>query len=913
MTVTDTAWAKANPGTQLNVTVTATDSHSAPVATTVAVGTVNNAAALGLGASGQTTIPALPAGVTYTKVAAGYYHTVLLRSDGQAVAVGGNNRGQTSIPALAAGVTYTDIAAGLEHTVLLRSDGQAVAVGNNDSGQTSIPTPEGGVTYTQVAAGGNHTVLLRSDGQAVAVGDNGSGQNNIPTPEGGMTYTQVAAGGNHTVLLRSDGQAVAVGLNNYGQSTIPPPGGATYTQVAAGASHTVLLRSDGTVVARGYNAYGQTNIPPLQGGAIYTRVAAGWLNTVLVRSDGQAVAVGLNNYGQSTIPALPAGAIYTQAAAGQDHTVLLSAFITPVATGAQLSTAEDTALIGNVLDYVTDFDTPHAALTAALGTGPQHAQSFSLSPDGSFAYTPAANYTGADAFTYTAFDGALTSNAATVAITVTPVNDAPVAAGAHLFADVDDQLIGNVLDYVTDVDTPHAALTAALGSGPPHAQSFSLNPDGSFAYTPAANYTGPDSFTYTASDGSLTSNEATVAITVAHAPVAAGAQLSTDEDTQLSGNVLDYVTDIDTPHAALTAALGSGPAHAQSFSLHPDGSFTYTPKANWSGDDSFTYTASDGSLTSNTATVAITVKAVNDAPVATGAQLSTDVDDQLSGNVLDYVTDVDTPHAALTAALGSGPAHAQSFSLNPDGSFTYTPAANYAGVDSFTYTASDGELTSNSATVAITVAQINDAPVAAGALLSTAEDTALSGNVLDYVTDVDTPHAALTAVLGSGPNHAQSFSLHPDGSFSYTPAANYTGPDSFTYTASDGALTSNEATVAITVTPVGDAPVATGAQLRAYVGTQLSGNVLDYVTDVDTPHAALTAVLGSGPAHAQSFSLHPDGSFAYTPAANYTGPDSFTYTASDGALTSNEATVAITVAVNHAPVINTVTPHTADG
>ena len=113
--------------------------------------------------------------------------------------------------------------------------------------------------------------------------------------------------------------------------------------------------------------------------------------------------------------------------------------------------------------------------------------------------------------------------------------------------------------------------------------------------------------------------------------------------------------------------------------------------------------------------MAITVNAVNDAPVATGAQLSVDEDTALSGNVLDYVTDVDTPHAGLTAALGSGPAHAQSFSLNPDGSFAYTPEQNWSGEDSFTYTASDGDLSSNEATVAVTVAPVNDAPVAAGA------------------------------------------------------------------------------------------------------------------------------------------------------------------------------------------------------
>ena len=110
--------------------------------------------------SGRAAFRALPAGVTYTQVAAGAALTVLLRSDGTAVAVGCNNYGATDIPALSAGVTYTQVAAGYGHTVLLRSDGQVVAVGYNDSGETDIPALPAGVTYIQVAAGAYHTVLL---------------------------------------------------------------------------------------------------------------------------------------------------------------------------------------------------------------------------------------------------------------------------------------------------------------------------------------------------------------------------------------------------------------------------------------------------------------------------------------------------------------------------------------------------------------------------------------------------------------------------------------------------------------------------------------------------------------------------------------------------------------------------------
>ncbi|CAK0805031.1 unnamed protein product [Prorocentrum cordatum] len=232
-------------------------------------------------------------------VAAGFVHTVLLRSDGAAVAFGRNDRGQCNVPALDGGLSYTQVAAGFFHTVLLKSDGTAVAFGQNDFGQCNAPALDGGLNYTQVATENAHTVLLRSDGTAVAFGSNHAGQCNVPALDGGLNYTQVAAGFAHTVLLRSDGTAVAFGSNPDGQCNVParPHGGAQerqhgrglrYTQVAAGEAHTVLLKSDGAAVAFGSNDDGQCNVPALDGALTYTaRVGA----TLLLQAsfDGGAV------------------------------------------------------------------------------------------------------------------------------------------------------------------------------------------------------------------------------------------------------------------------------------------------------------------------------------------------------------------------------------------------------------------------------------------------------------------------------------------------------------------------------------------------------------------------------------------------------------------------------------------------
>src|SRR5436189_291976 len=179
-------------------------------------------------------------------------------------------------------------------------------------------------------------------------------------------------------------------------------------------------------------------------------------------------------------------------------------------------------------------------------------------------------------------------------------------------------------------------------------------------------------------------------------------------------------------------------------------------------------------------------------------------------------------------------------------------------------------------------------------------------DALPIYTDVDGD--PLTAILVDGPAHG-TLSLNSDGSFSYTPALNYNGPDSFTYKANDGLADSpTNATASITVTPVNDPPGTSdrnGAE-DAYTTpedttlTVTAPGVLANDTDIDGD--PLTAILVDSPAHG-TLSLNSDGSFSYTPALNYNGPDSFTYKANDGLADSpTNATVSITVTpVNDPP------------
>ncbi|GAB5490923.1 MAG: hypothetical protein Phog2KO_11380 [Phototrophicaceae bacterium] len=187
------------------------------------------------------------------------------------------------------------------------------------------------------------------------------------------------------------------------------------------------------------------------------------------------------------------------------------------------------------------------------------------------------------------------------------------------------------------------------------------------------------------------------------APIAEDDSYSMNEDTVLLGNVTDNDSDIEGD--TLTVTLGIINVSNGTLVLNSDGSFTYTPDSNFNGSDSFNYILSDGNGGSDTATVTIMVNVVNDAPIAEDDSYTMNEDTVLLGNVSDNDSDVDGD--ALTVALLSTVSNGV-LVLNSDGSFTYTPSADYFGSDSFSYTLSDSNGGSNSATVAITVSDVID-------------------------------------------------------------------------------------------------------------------------------------------------------------------------------------------------------------
>lgn len=283
----------------------------------------------------------------------------------------------------------------------------------------------------------------------------------------------------------------------------------------------------------------------------------------------------------------------------------------------------------------------------------------------------------------------------------------------------------------------------------------------------------------------------------------------------------------------------------------------------------------------------INVAPVNDVPVATGDAFITNEDTPLLGAADElFINDSDIDNDPLIAVLATGTSNG-SILLNADGSFEYTPDADFYGSDSFTYMANDGTVNSNLVTVNITINPVNDAPVAMDDTYTTDEDTPLniiSAGVLTNDSDVE-GNSITAQVVNSTSNG--SLSLNPDGSFNYVPDANFNGSDSFTYVANDGMESSTEATVTIVVNPVNDAPVAENLWL------EVDENVEEYIcinaSDIDNDLLVIGNI--TTPVFGTTDSIMTDQlCFRYKPKQNQTGPDSFQVEICD-----NDTCIVITV------------------
>ena len=361
-------------------------------------------------------------------------------------------------------------------------------------------------------------------------------------------------------------------------------------------------------------------------------------------------------------------------------------------------------------------------------------------------------------------------------------------------------------------------------------------------------------------------------------PISSHQQVSTDEDEALAVTLGATDADDDT----LSFDIVDAPEHGD---LSGEGAEqVYTPHDDYNGFDSFSFRASDGVNESGVAEVAITIDPINDDPSAVDDALSLSEDAAATPvPVLDNDSDVDGDDVAVTAV--TDPPHGTA-TVDAESFVTYTPDANYNGLDSFNYTIIDGEGGTSTGEVAVTIAAVNDAPNAVNDSATVAEDGSQSVNVRSNDSDVDGNPLTIT-VVGS-PLHGTA--VLQAGNVLYTPSPNYNGSDTFAYTISDGAGGTATAIVAMTVTPVNDAPLSQNSSVTVGAGTPEV--ITLQASDIDGDSLGYAIVTGP----TQGTLSAPSGNqVTYTANVGATGSDSFTFKANDGTVDSNVSTVSITI------------------
>ncbi|KAF7781594.1 hypothetical protein PRUB_b0870 [Pseudoalteromonas rubra] len=520
-------------------------------------------------------------------------------------------------------------------------------------------------------------------------------------------------------------------------------------------------------------------------------------------------------------------------------------------------------------------------------------------------------------------DGTDQATLTAFSIEVVNTNDAPVGQDFTFTLDEAATLTvtatNGLLSTATDDDTDSGdTLTASAVSQPQYGQ-LSLNTDGSFSYQHDGSENHSDSFTYQVTDSNnVTSATQTVTLTitpVADAPTVVDDAATTNEDTAVIFDLLTNDSDPENDLVEASAAIATQPSKG-SVTI-ANGVVTYTPNANETGQDTFTYTVKDAALnTSAEATVTVTITPVNDQPTVQNFAVSIAEDNASDAiAVRAGASDVEDGSPSGDIALATQPSKGSVAIDQNAGTLVYTPNANETGTDTFTYTIADSEgSTSESATVTVNIGAVNDRPVVVNDSVTTNEDVSVTLDILANDSDVeDQGFNGANVTLedqgsGAGSYAKADVSILTDGTLQITPKQDETGTFSFTYTLTDSeGLSSEAATVTVTLTPVNDAPVAVDNVAQLMEEGSYEVNVLGNDTDVDENDSldATSVTVVQAPSSGQT-QITAAGAIIYTPNADFSGEDTFTYTVADAAgAVSNEATVTMTVtAVNDAPVLS---------
>ncbi len=575
----------------------------------------------------------------------------------------------------------------------------------------------------------------------------------------------------------------------------------------------------------------------------------------------------------------------------------------PNAENDVITTGEDTAVTIDVL--VNDSDVEGDVLSIQSASVPSEQGSVDI-VDGKLVFTPAENFNGEATITYIVTDGDLTDEAK-VTVTVTPVNDSPVAVDDTTSIQEDTAVTIDVLTNDTDVDGDKLSIESA---SVPKEQGTVEVVDGKLVFTPAENFNGDAEITYTVTDGQLT-DEAKVTVTVNpvnDAPIIkVDAVESITEDAVNTDTVVATLTvrDTDTPEDQLTVSLENN-SNGYFVLVGDEVKLTQAGVDAVNNDElnlkglTISASVSDGVNPTASDSDSLIVNRVNDAPTIKVDAVESITEDAVSTDTVVAtltVRDTDTPEDQLTVSLEN----------NSNGYFVLVGnevKLTQAGVDAvnndelnlkdltISASVSDGVNPTANDSDSLIVNRVNDAPVAKDDIATTQEDTAVTIDVLPNDSDVD---GDKLSIQSASVPEAQGKVEIVDGKLVFTPAENFHGDAEITYTLTDGALT-DQATVNVTVNAVNDTPVVESNLADQTLAEDFTPYTIDLNTafsDVDNVDGELTFSVSGNSNVLVSIE---NGIATISPTADWNGSETLTFTATDPSGESVSQTVDFTVA-----------------
>uniref|UniRef100_UPI002611FB06 Ig-like domain-containing protein n=1 Tax=uncultured Sulfitobacter sp. TaxID=191468 RepID=UPI002611FB06 len=555
----------------------------------------------------------------------------------------------------------------------------------------------------------------------------------------------------------------------------------------------------------------------------------------------------------------------------------------PVAVDDVAATDEDISVTISVLDNDSDPDSDPLTVTAATSDD----GTVTINDNGTIEFTPNPDFNGDAVINYTISDNNGGFDDAVVTVSVGEVSDPPVAADDEAITDEDTPVTITVLGNDTDPDGDDLTVTEASSDD----GNVTINDDGTLEFTPNEDFNGETTIAYTITDGNGGFDEAVVTVTVNpvnDGPLAEDDEATTDEATPVTISVLD--NDSDPEGDPLTVVAATSPNG--DVVINDDGTLTFTPDDDFTGEAVVNYVISDGDL-EDPAVVFITVNPEPSgfAPVAVDDTAETLEETPVTIDVLANDTDPEDDPLTITEASSDD----GTVVINDDGTITFTPDLDFFGDAVIDYTVTDGNGGFDDARVNVTVENLNDAPIAVDDCVSTPEDTPVTIPVL--ANDSDPDGNPLTVIAATSPDG--DVVINDDGTVTFTPNPDFTGDAEIAYTISDGNGETDEAIAKVSVGEETDPPVANDDTAETDEDTPVTIDVLGNDTDPDgDPLEVISATSPDG-----TVTINDDGTIEFTPNPDFNGPTTITYTVTDGNGGEDTGTVDVTVnPVNDGPL-----------